>query len=212
MSLNVILADDHPIVRVSIANEVLRTGGMSVVAEVSSPDELIVALKMERCDVLVTDFSMPGAEVDDGLSLISLIQQSWPDIRIIVLTMLSNAGLISSMRMRQVAGLVSKADALDELGNALRAIKAGDSYISSTFERLLSGTRASSSRDPRTVLSERELEVLRLFASGLSISEIAARRGRSVKTVSHQKMSAMGKLGLRNDPELYTYAHEHGLS
>lgn len=212
MSLNVILADDHPIVRVSIANEVLRTGGMTVIAEVSSPDELIMALNMERCDVLITDFSMPGAEVDDGLGLVNLIQSGWPHIRIIVLTMLSNAGLISSLRMRKVAGLVSKADTLDELGNALRAIKAGETYISSTFERLLSGTRAGSSRDPRTVLSERELEVLRLFASGMSISEIAAKRDRSVKTVSHQKMSAMGKLGLRNDPELYTYAHEHGLS
>lgn len=65
-------------------------------------------------------------------------------------------------------------------------------------------------KTPLSVLTEREAEVLRLFVSGRTISEIAAQRGRSVKTVSHQKISAMGKLGLRNDPELYAYAHQHG--
>ena len=116
-----------------------------------------------------------------------------------------------AIRSKGVAALLSKSDRLDDIASAVRAIKAGETYMSASVVRLL-GLAAGSVREGGLLaLTEKEIEVLRLFVSGSTISEIAAKRERSVKTISHQKMSAMHKLGIRNDPELYNYAHEHGL-
>jgi len=76
---------------------------------------------------------------------------------------------------------------------------------------LLEASRVGESLTEQTELSARETEVLRLFASGLTVSQIAIQLSRSVKTISRQKMDAMSKLGLKSDLEVYAYAREHGM-
>jgi two-component system capsular synthesis response regulator RcsB len=119
--------------------------------------------------------------------------------------------LLSAIRAKGVAALLSKADKIEDIASALRAIKVGESFMSASVARLLCHSEPSGRMNRLLTLTEKEIEVLRLFVSGCTISEIANRRDRSVKTISHQKMSAMNKLGIRNDPELYNFAHEHGL-
>ncbi|KLD63939.1 response regulator transcription factor [Dyella japonica] len=211
MSLRTIVADDHPIVRVSVIAEIQKIAGVSVVAEAHSPQELLATLERTPCDLVITDFSMPGPAGDDGMELLEQIRGRWPETQVIVLTMLSNAGLLNAIRSKGVAALLSKADRLDDIASAIRAIKAGETYMSASVVRLLGLAAGAVRQDGLLALTEKEIEVLRLFVSGSTISEIAAKRERSVKTISHQKMSAMHKLGIRNDPELYNYAHEHGL-
>lgn len=211
MRIRAYIADDHPIVRASVRMEIGRLPEIQIVGEASTADELAAFLQAEPCDLLVTDFNMPSHTDEDGLAMLDAIRRLRPDLPVIVLTMLTNAALLRAIHDRGVAGLVLKSDSMAELASALRTVTAGDRYVSANARI---SCQIPSRRDAATAglaLTDREAEVLRLFASGHTVSEIAAQRGRSVKTISHQKISAMNKLGLRNDPELYTYAHEHGL-
>lgn len=121
--------------------------------------------------------------------------------------MAGNAAVLRAILATGVHGLLAKADALAELTAAVAAAARHRRYLGAAVRRVLEADGGGSGR----ALSRREAEVLRLFVSGLTVTEIARRLNRSVKTVSHQKMGAMAKLGLRSDLELYAYAREHGL-
>lgn len=211
MALRIILADDHPIVRSGVRALLERSTNASVVAEADSPDALVKALEQHPCDLLLTDFNMPGGQITDGLNLLGLLQRRWPDLPIVVLTMVSNLGVLRSILSSGVRGLINKSDALNELPLAVNAAAHGRTYVSAGLKSVLESTSAGDSGEAETALSKRETEVLRLFASGLTVSQIATQLNRSVKTISRQKMDAMTKLGLKSDLDIYTYARENGL-
>ncbi len=187
------------------------SSNVAVIADVGSPDELIRALERQSCDLVLTDFSMPGGQVADGLNMLGLIERRWPTLPIIVLTMVSNAGVLSSILATGVRGLLNKSDALTELALAVQAVSHDRYYVSTSIQRALDTTSSGAAAAARPMLSKRETEVLRLFASGITVSDIATQLNRSVKTISRQKTDAMSKLGLRSDLDIYTYAREHGL-
>lgn len=206
MSTRVIIADDHPMIRVGV-RLLLERNGATVVAEASSSDTLLSALGETRCDLLITDFSMPDGEAADGLALLERIRRGHTDLPVIVLTMIRNLGVLNNILDTGIRGLVDKAAGLNELNLAVQAVIHGRKYISTTFRQALDEATAGAPAR----LSAREAEVLRLFASGLTVSGIAERVSRSVKTISRQKVNAMTKLGLKSDLDIYTYAREHGL-
>jgi two-component system capsular synthesis response regulator RcsB len=210
MSHHIIIADDHPIVRSGMRELIERSASTGHVAEAESPDELVRALERRHYDLVVTDFNMPGGQVTDGLSLLELLRGRWPQLPIVVLTMVSNTGILRSILATGVSGLLNKTDALEELSVAIATVTQGRNYVSSSLRQSLD---ASPSQGPgaEVQLSRRESEVLRMFASGLTVSRIAAQLDRSAKTISRQKMDAMGKLGLRSDRDIYNYAREKGL-
>ena len=122
--------------------------------------------------------------------------------------MVSNASVIGAIAGTGVHGLIDKSAGMVEITQAIRAVHQGQTYISATFRKSL-----LERPDPgaTTHLSPRETEVLRLFASGMTVSKIAERLSRSVKTISRQKTDAMAKLGLKNDIEINVFAREHGM-
>lgn len=211
MPLRIIIADDHPIVRSGIRELLESSGEFGSFVEVGSSDALVEALEQGRFDLVLTDFNMPGGQVTDGLNLLELVRQRWPLTPVVVLTMVSNVGLLRAVLDTGVRGLLNKADALDELAQAIRAVAQGQTYISSDLRSMINAAQAAAPGGRETRLSRRESEVLRMFASGLTVSQIAAQLERSAKTISRQKMDAMAKLGLRNDREIYNYAREKGL-
>ena len=211
MALRIILADDHPIVRNGVRALIEHATNAAVVSEVGSPDDLFKALDKEACDLVLTDFSMPGGQIADGLNMLETLHRRWPQLPVIVLTMVSNVGVLRSILATGARGLLNKADALNELTLAIQSVSHGREYISATIKEPLEATRAGVSLSAQTSLSHQELEVLRLFASGLTVSQIADRLHHSVKTISRQKMDAMEKLGLNSDLAVYAYAREHGL-
>ncbi|AHX12707.1 response regulator receiver protein [Dyella jiangningensis] len=211
MTLRIILADDHPIVRSGVRTLLENHSQTSVVADVSSPAELIEAIHAHPCDIVLTDFSMPGGQVADGLHMLGLIRRRWPTLPVIVLTMVNNAGVLNAILATGVRGLLGKSDALTELTLAVQAVSHGRDYLSSAIRKTLDIARAGASLSAQPVLSKRETEVLRLFASGFTVSEIASQLKRSVKTISRQKMDGMAKLGLKSDLDVYAYAREHGM-
>jgi len=211
MVFHIVLADDHPIVSSGVRALLEQSPGLRVVAEATSPDELLRVLDSTACQLVVTDFNMPGEQAADGLSLLQLIGRRWPDLPIVVLTQLANPGVLNNIaRLGNVRGVVSKSDAMKELPTAVTAATAGRSYLSSAVRKQIESAQGESA-DSTTTLSKREAEVMRLFALGHTVSEIARQLNRSVKTVSSQKVEAMRKLGVKSDLEFYAYAREHGL-
>jgi two-component system, NarL family, captular synthesis response regulator RcsB len=209
--VRIVLADDHPIVSSGVRALLEQHPGLRVVAEATSPDELLRVLDRTDCELVVTDFNMPGEQAADGLSLLQLIGRRWPERPIVVLTQMANPGVLGNIsRLANVRGVISKSDAMKELPTAVNAAVAGRSYLSTTVRKQIESAQGDSA-DSASALSKREAEVMRLFALGHTVSEIARQLNRSVKTVSSQKVEAMRKLGVKSDLEFYAYAREHGL-
>jgi len=206
--MRIVLADDHPIIRNGVRTLLERDHNLKVVAEAASADDLHRALDASPCDLIITDFNMPGGRMSDGLSLLGMLHRKWPTLPVIVLTIVSNPGVLRSIMATGVRGLVNKSEALGELPQAVTAVAQGRNYVGAAMEQSL---HASEAMNDKVILSIREAEVFRLFSSGLTVSQIARQLNRSVKTVSRQKVDAMAKLGIGNDIDLYTYAREHGL-
>jgi two-component system capsular synthesis response regulator RcsB len=211
VSLRIILADDHPIFRSGVRTLLESNTQAKVVAEVGSPAELLDAVDKQPCELLITDFSMPGGQHADGLQMLGMIRRRKPSLPIVVLTMVNNGGVLKAVLETGVRGLISKTDALSELSLAVQAVSHGRPFVSSGIRHLVDETGSGDLAGEHPALSKRETEVLRLFASGFTVTEIAGQLNRSVKTISRQKMDAMNKLGLKSDLDVYAYAREHGI-
>lgn len=212
-AVRIVIADDHSVVLAGVrAMLEAERPRMQVVGEAASGGMLLELLaRSPDCDVLVTDFSMPSPQQRDcdGIALLQTLRRRYPQLRIVVLTMIENAALMQAMLDTGIHGLVDKVSSLRELRQAVRSAAAGRRHISREVRGLL---RQELAGESRSRLSVHEAEVVRLFARGSTVSEIAERLSRSVKTISRQKNDAMRKLGIDNHSQLYAYAREHGLN
>ncbi|MFA7945439.1 response regulator [Pseudomonas brenneri] len=212
--LRIIIADDHPIFLIGLRAVLERDAQVRIVGEANSPQALAALLQHCPCDVLVTDFMMPAEPQADGLRLIEHLRRHYPDLPIVVVTMLNNAGLFHSILELGVMGLLSKASLADELPDAIAQVRQQRPYVARTINQALAlaGQVGADRLHSQQQLSPRELEVIRLLAGGKTVGEIAAHLNRSKQTVSAQKVSAMRKLGLISDAALFIYVQEHGLA
>ncbi|WP_346210303.1 response regulator [Aeromonas salmonicida] len=212
MSFKIILADDHPLILTGIRSLIAHNQpGCEVVAEAHQVSELLNTLQQHSCDLLITDFSMPGDERSDGLTMIQQLKRDYPTLPILVLTQIHNAGILQSLIQLGVSGVLLKKAVISELSDAIRQILSGHSYIGSSVKNLL----AEAGLDHQTSLVQltpKESEVVRLLAGGMSVTQVAEYLHRSVKTISTQKKSAMLRLGLQSDSALFHYAKEQGLA
>jgi two-component system, NarL family, captular synthesis response regulator RcsB len=217
----IVIADDHPVVTLGIRALLRPMGQVEVVGEASSGGELLTVLADKPCDLLITDFSMPYEDGSgDGLPLLRRLRRDYPGLPIIVLTMLHNPALTRGMLAVGVNGLVSKVAMMKELLLAIGAVMNGRTYLCEAMrEHVLDwsppraqgeAAQPEAGNDP-AVLSRREAEVVRLFAQGMSVTQIAEHLHRSVKTVSQQKNDAMRKLGVTSNTQLFEYARAYGL-
>lgn len=199
LDVKVIIADDHPVVlfgtKTVLAAAPRRE--FQVVATAKNIPMLITQLDTHACDVLITDFSMPNGYLPDGLSMISRIRRDFPQVQIVLLSVLTSTHTLRALLRLGVVGLYSKHESLAALPRAARLAAAKRRYTSPNFQRLLDG--------PDDPLSPKELEVLRMLAKGLSSHDIAELTQRSEKTIGRQKRNAMDKLGLIHDGALLDY-------
>ena len=142
MPIRIIIADDHSIVRSGIRELLESSGEYGPFVEVGSADALVEALEHGSFDLVLTDFKMPGGQITDGLNLLELVRQRWPLTPLVVLTMVSNIGLLRAVLDTGVRGLLNKADALDELGQAVRAVIQGQTYISTDLRSMINAAQA----------------------------------------------------------------------
>ncbi|MEH8177597.1 response regulator [Aeromonas veronii] len=211
MSFKIILADDHPLILTGIRSLIEQiTPHCEVIAEAYQVSELFNSLQQYHCDLLITDFSMPGDTLCDGMVMIHKVRRDYPTLPIIVLTQLQNSAIMQSLIQAGINGLILKKSVIDELTEAIRQILLGHSYIGPTVQMLLSNVDIT---DPDKInpLTPKENEVVRLLASGMSVTQVADHLHRSVKTISTQKKSAMLRLGISSDSALFEYAKSSGL-
>ncbi|RIX76067.1 response regulator transcription factor [Acidovorax cavernicola] len=211
--IRVILADDHPGMLAGVKHELASVETLSLVGEAANSTGLMALLETTPCDVLVSDYAMPAGEYGDGVSLFKLINRRYPDIQIVVLTMLDNPAVLHTLVSSGIRCIVSKSDAVTHLIPAIHAARTGGTYYSPTMDGVVRSIDWDvRSRNTAGVLSQRESEVVRLYASGLTVTEIAEQLHRSKKTISTQKTKAMEKLGIARDVDLLRYAMENGLT
>lgn len=209
--IRVAVADDHPAILYGVQHEFANSRSISVDGLARDSSALIDVLDRHAIDVLVCDYAMPSGRYGDGMALLALIQQRYPHVRIVVLTMLENPAILQTL-MLEVRCIVSKSDLTNHLSLAVHAAFADGCYASPAIEKILRAVEPPGHNaygvPPLTV---RELEVVRLFVSGLTVNEIAARLRRSKKTISTQKNTAMRKLKIEREVDLVHYGIETGL-
>lgn len=209
VKLRIVIADDHPVLLAGIAHLLQGQPGLDLVGMVKDSTALVDLVSSSSVDVVVSDFSMPHGRYGDGIAMLRFLQRRFPKTRLVVLTGMESPLVLRNILAAGVRCIVSKSDPLDHLLPAVRMAAADGAYQSPEVESRLAAEPDMA--DHGAVLSKRENEVLRMYAEGLSVIEIAERIGRSRKTVSTQKVAAMRKLNLATDAEVFHYAIAHGL-
>lgn len=213
-TLNVILADNHPAIMSGLRALANRLPGVNVVGQAQDSTALVELLSSKPCDVVVTDYAMPGGRFGDGLLLLDFLNRRYPDVVVIVYTAIENPALLEAMHKRGARAVFTKIEPPEKVAAAIRAVAEGTPPPDSR-------TRASTStsKNPREplapgleTLTKLEAEVVRLYVSGLTIDEIAEQRHRSKQTISAQKQSAKRKLNIARDIDLIHYIKESGFA
>ena len=214
MNTRILIADDHPIVRLALKEQLSKTLGFNVVGFATNSSEMIEQIRAQTPDVILTDYYMPGGEHGDGQEMITYLLENFPEIRVVVLTMSANAALLSMLARSGVHGLLLKTDEHDEIAQAIFTVMRGNKYQSRGVKRLLERWTlrpTTGASDALSALSPREREVVLFYLTGMRITDIAQLTGRSIKTIGQQKGSALTKLGIANDYELFEFARQQDL-
>lgn len=202
--INTLICDDHPLVSFALKGVLMNDPEFQVLGEPSSGPELISMLRSTPCDLLILDYSMPGEL--DGIALIQYIKRMYPKVRILVFSGTASAALASRCIEAGAHGFMRKTQSGEPVRAAIRHVARGMTYIDPGLQGEV--RRASDFEAAFLSLSPREMVVVRLLISGQSVSEIANRLNRSIKTVSTQKQTAYRKLGIHSDAELFQLAGE----
>ncbi len=207
--IRVLLADDHTLVRAGLRKILEQNDDLLVVGEVGDGAAALEFLERQPVDVVVLDLTMPGL---DGFELLRRSRARWPELPLLVLTMHADAEHASRAVREGADGYLLKDSAADDLVAGVRAVTSGRPFYSEPVQRALSElVRSGATTRPVDRLTERELEVLKLVARGLSTKEIAARFDISARTIETHRANIMRKLELRSVALLTQFALREGL-
>ncbi|MCK6457950.1 MAG: response regulator transcription factor [Phycisphaerae bacterium] len=204
------LVDDHALVRAGLRRLLEDTPNIRVQSEAGDGAEAIRLLRDNVPDVIVLDITMPGM---DGIDATKHIRAAWPDVPILILTMHSDPQFAVRLLNAGANGYVVKQSAPAQLAAAIRAVRCGEQYLSGEVaDAAQAMQRAGAANDnPVSVLTDRELQVLRDLAEGRNHHEIAERLHLSVKTIDTYRLRLLAKLRLRNNSDLTRFAIQNGL-
>lgn len=206
MTISIVLADDHEIVRSGIRMVLEEQPDMQVVAEAGDGEGAARYALGHKPQILVLDLNMPGVS---GLDAIPRIQEASPATAIIVLTMQAEPAFAREALQSGAKGYVIKQSAASELVGAIRAVIAGDTYINPSLGARLAAEPAP--EGPPDDLTPRETEILGLLALGYTNPEIADQLVLSVRTVETHRANVQRKIEASTRAELVAYAVAHGL-
>jgi DNA-binding NarL/FixJ family response regulator len=209
--IRVLIADDHAIVRQGLRQILTDTPDMEVGGEAANGFEALQKIRgAGPWDVVLLDVSMPGK---NGIDTLKQIKDECPRLPVLVLSMYPEDQYAVRLLKAGAAGYLTKESAPEQLVSAIRTVAAGRKYISPTVAELLASEISRDTEQPlHAALSDREFEILRLIASGMTPTDIAAQLRLSVKTVSTYRVRLLEKMQLKNNAELTHYAVKHGLA
>lgn len=209
MTLRVLLADDHTIVRYSLRRLLESRGSVRVVAEAANGREAVERTREHEPDLVLMDVAMPEM---DGVQATRRILEVMPQVRVLALSGHSDEQLVAQMLRAGASGYVLKEAGADELHLAVERVARGGAYLSSGARDAIEGDGGPCEERSSQVLSPRERDVLTMLADGKTAREIAAELAVSVKTVETHRARIMAKLNLRSVAELTKYAIRSGLT
>jgi DNA-binding NarL/FixJ family response regulator len=205
----VLVADDHAIIRDGLKKILADTDDLVVAGEASNGHTVLEQVKQRDWDLLVLDLSMPGRH---GLELIKLLKSERPKLPILIFSMHQEEQFAVRAFRAGASGYLSKEGDSDLILPAMRKVAAGGTYISPKVAELLATDISPNSQAlPHTLLSDREYEVFSRILKGVSLTEIAAELSLSIKTVSTHKSHILIKMGMTSQVDLVRYAIEHHL-
>ena len=207
--INVLIADDHAVVRRGIRQIISEDPEINVLGEASNSDEIMAQLYDHDWHVFVLDITMPGK---NGLDAMMEIKQKRPEIKVLILSMHPEEEIALRALKTGASGYLNKDSVPGELIKAIRKIHGGGRYISSSLaESIAFSIEKDSDLLPHETLSEREFQVMCLIASGNTLSLIAEELSLSIKTVSTYRTRILEKMGMKSNVELTHYAIKHKL-
>jgi DNA-binding NarL/FixJ family response regulator len=207
--IRIVVADDHTIVREGLKQLLAAAGDLQVVGEASDGGQVIERVRALDFDLLLLDMSMPGRS---GIDLIKLVRAEKPRLRILILSMHEESQYAVRAIRAGAAGYLTKESASKQLVDAIRKVAGGGAFISAEVaQQLALGAMPDVQGPPHSALSDREFQIFRMIADGLSVSDIAERLNLSVKTVSTHKSNILHKMGMTTQAELIRYAITHRL-
>lgn len=210
--IRIVVADDHPLFRGGVVRTLLENGGFDVVAEAGTAAEAVAAVGQYLPDVALLDISMPGS----GLEAAAEIGRRFPAVGLVMLTVSeADEDLIAAIRAG-ARGYVLKGVSAEDLVTVLGSVAEGASYVSPALAaRVLAAMQTRPERQAGDLgeedLTEREIEILRLVATGLSNKEIGRRLDLQEKTIKHYMTNILQKLQVRNRVEAALKARDLGL-
>lgn len=211
MTIRVLLADDHVLLRAGL-RALLQTGSqLEVVGEAADGDEVVQKARQLNPDVVVMDLSMPGC---GGIEATRMLTQAVPGVRVLILTLHEDSSLLQEALRAGASGYILKRALESELVNAIQAVNRGDMYVHPAMTRALffdETAKSAAETDSLDPLTPREVEVVQLLANGYTNRQIADLLAISVRTVESHRSNVMNKLDLHSRSDLVRYAARNGL-
>jgi len=207
--IRVLVADDHAILRRGILDILAHELEGVICAEAGNAQEVVAQVQSEPWDLVILDITMPGRS---GLDVLRDLKKLRPELPVLILSMHPEDQYAKRVLKAGAAGYMNKETAPKELVKAIRKVLAGGRYVSEALaEKLAFDLSAGAANQFHEILSDREFEVLRMIASGKTISRIAEELHLGVATVSTYRVRILEKLGMENNSELIRYALQNRL-
>jgi len=207
--MNILIADDHTIVRKGLCQVLIDMNLFSIIDEAENGHDALAKIKTETYDFVILDISMPGLS---GLDILQSLKDSGIKRNILILSVYPQEQYaIRALRMG-ASGYLSKESAFEELESAIHKISLGQKYISSVIAEKLAFNAADQAGTPlHERLSEREFQVMCMLAQGISVTGIGKKLFVSDKTVSTHRTRLLAKMGMKKNAELTLYTVKNGL-
>ena len=205
----IIIADDHTIVRKGLM-QILVDGIPDIqITEVSDGNQLIKEVRKQKFDIIISDLSMPGR---NGMEALKQLKEEFPKLPVLILSMHPEDQYALRVIKAGAAGYLTKDSDPDEMIKAVTQILSGRKYITASLaERLAENVGIDKSGDLHESLSDREFDVMKLIASGKTVSEIAEILSLSVTTISTYRARILEKTNMKTNAEITHYAIENKL-
>tara|TARA_B100000609_G_C17051346_1_gene349184 strand:+ start:20 stop:685 length:666 start_codon:yes stop_codon:yes gene_type:complete len=203
---NVIIADDHFLIREGIKKIFENSRNFKIIAEASNGDSALCLIDQYNCDLLISDISMPDGI--DGLDLVKELKNKYPESKAILITMFTDETYIYGALISEADGMISKDSLHKDLLGRINSIMNGEKYFLGKSEKELKQIFEENKKFSKKVvtdlneLSLREIDVIKLIADGMTSTEIAAKLNINKRTVDTHRQHIMSKLQIKSTPEL----------
>ncbi len=209
MSLKILVADDHPIVRQGLKQILASEPDVVPIGEAESAQKMLELARKQHWDVIVLDITMPGRS---GLDVLKELRHERPKLPVLVLSAHAEDQYAVRVLKAGAAGYMTKEKAPEELIRAIRKVLQGRKYLSESLaEKLAFDLEVDAEKPLHKTLSDREYQVMLMIASGKTATLVSKKLCLSVKTISTYRTRVLEKLGMKSNPELMRYAIQNRL-